>query len=79
MVSAKANYVLDIAWRQGIIATDDLTGKGIYEVVSTPYSQQSRDDKSKRHYGGLSFTYKASNTIHTLTVKGTVQSDTILS
>ena len=79
MVSAKANYVLDIARRQGIIATDDATGKGIYEVVSTPYSQQSRDDKSKRHYGGLGFTYKASNAIHTLTVKGTVQSDTILS
>lgn len=79
MINAKANYVLDIAWRQDIIATDDTTGKGIYEVISTPYSQQSREDKSKRHYGGTSFTYKASNAIHTLTVKGTVDSDTILS
>lgn len=78
MVSAKMNYVLDLAHKQGIIQTDDDTRKGMYSVTTTPRSAQSRDDLSKRHYGGASFTYHASSAIHSLTIHGTVDSDTIL-
>lgn len=78
MVSARINYVLDLAWKQGIIQTNDDTSKGMYEVTTTPRSAQSRDDLSKRHYGGASFTYHASSAIHSLTIHGTVDSDTIM-
>lgn len=78
MVSARINYVLDLAWKQGIIQTNDDTSKGMYEVTTTPRSAQSRDNLSRRHYGGASFTYHASSAIHSLTIHGTVDSDTIM-
>lgn len=66
------------ATNQGIIATK-ITGKGDYTISATSRDEQSKDDLSSRHYGGLSFTYRPSSAIHTVTINGVVQSDTILS
>ena len=79
MIQGVAITVLEQAWEQGIVLTNEANGKGDYTVTATPRSAQSKDDISKRHYGGLSFTYHASGAIHTITVHGTVNSDTILS
>lgn len=78
MIQGVAITVLEQAWEQGIVLTNESNGKGDYTVTATPRSAQSKDDISKRHYGGLSFTYHASGAIHTITVRGTVNSDTIL-
>lgn len=79
MIQGVAITVLEQAWEQGIVLTNEKNGKGDYNVTATPRSAQSASDLSKRHYGGLSFTYHASGAIHTITVHGTVNSDTILS
>lgn len=79
MIQGVAITVLEQAWEQGIVLTNESNGKGDYTVTATPRSAQSKDDISKRHYGGLSFTYHASGAIHTITVHGTLNSDTILS
>lgn len=79
MIQGVAITVLEQAWEQGIVLTNEANGKGDYNVTATPRSAQSANDLSKRHYGGLSFTYHASGAIHTITVHGTVNSDTILS
>ena len=79
MIQGVAITVLEQAWEQGIVLTNEKNGKGDYTVTATPRSAQSKADISKRHYGGLSFTYHASGAIHTITVHGTVNSDTILS
>lgn len=78
MISGVATQVLQQAYEQGIIMTNETNGKGDFTVTATSRSAQSRDDLSKRHYDGLSFTYHASGAIHTITVHGTVNSDTIL-
>ncbi|RVU70037.1 DUF3383 family protein [Lactobacillus xujianguonis] len=67
------------AYNRGIIQEIGETGKGDYVVTTTPREEQSLQDKSKRHYGGASFTYHASSAIHTITVNGVVNSDTIMS
>ena len=77
MISGVATQVLEQAHDQGIILTNDTNGKGDYTVTTTPRSAQSQKDLSQRHYGGLSFTYHAAGAIHTITVHGTVNSDTI--
>lgn len=77
-ISGIATQVMEQAYAQGIILTDELTGKGDYTVTTTPRSEQSQDDLSARHYGGLSFTYHASGAIHTINVHGVVNSDTII-
>lgn len=78
MIQGVAITVLEQAWEQGIVLTNEANGKGDYTVTVTPRSAQSADDLSKRHYAGLSFTYHASGAIHTITVHGTINSDTIL-
>lgn len=78
MIQGVAITVLEQALEQGIVLTNEANGKGDYTVTATPRSAQSKDDISKRHYGGLSFTYHASGAIHTITVHGTINSDTIL-
>ncbi|MCT6866090.1 MAG: DUF3383 domain-containing protein [Lactobacillus panisapium] len=77
MVLATATQVLTKAFEKGIILTD-ANGKADYTVSATPRQQQSAQDLSDRHYGGLSFTYHASGAIHSLTIHGSVNSDTIL-
>lgn len=77
LLSAQVTQVLEQAYQQGIILKNDETGKGEYSVTTTPRSAQSQKDLSARHYGGLSFTYHRSGAIHTVTVQGTVQSDTM--
>ena len=77
MITGVATQVLNRAFEQGIIQAD-ANGKADFSISATPREQQSAQDLSNRHYGGLSFTYHASNAIHTLTIYGTIDSDTIL-
>ena len=77
LVLGAATQVLNKAYEQGIIQAD-VNGKADFSISATPREQQSAQDLSNRHYGGLSFTYHASGAIHTLTVHGTIDSDTIL-
>lgn len=77
-LSGVVTQVLEEAYEQGIILTDPITGKGDYSVDTTSRDEQSQQYISDRHYGGLSFTYHVSGAIHTVTVNGQVQSDTIL-
>ena len=78
MINATITDVLNEAYQKRIIATDDTTGHAMFSVTTTPRSEQSRKDLSARHYGGVSFEYHASSAIHTITVNGTVDSDTII-
>lgn len=78
MINATITEVLNEAYENGIIATDDATGRAMFTVTTAPRSEQSREDLSARHYGGVSFEYHASSAIHTITVNGTVDSDTII-
>lgn len=68
---------LDTGWQQGIILTDDATKKGDFNVTSSDRDAQSLEDLSKRHYGGIQFTYHRSGAIHSATINGLIQSDTI--
>lgn len=68
---------LEKAYAQGIILTNEATGKGDFSVSTSPRSAQKQADISARHYGGITFWYHRSGAIDTVTVKGTVQSDTI--
>lgn len=77
-LSGVVTQVLEQAYEQGIILTNDATGKADYTVTTTSRDEQSQTDLSARHYGGLSFAYHVSGAIHTITVNGQVQSDTIL-
>lgn len=77
MITGVATQVLNRAFEQGIIQAD-ANGKADFSISASPREQQSAQDLSNRHYGGLSFTYHASNAIHTLTIYGTIDSDTIL-
>ena len=76
-LSGVVTQVLEQAYQQGIIQQNEATGKGDYSVTASPRSAQSQVDLSNRHYGGLGFTYHAAGAIHTLTVNGEVDSDTI--
>lgn len=68
---------LDTGWQQGIILTDDATKKGDFNVTSSDRDAQSLEDLSKRHYGGIQFTYHRSGAIHSATINGLIKSDTI--
>ncbi|MGO2858851.1 hypothetical protein LASUN_13010 [Lentilactobacillus sunkii] len=70
---------LDTAWQQGIVLTDDATKKGDFHVEASDRNAQSLQDLSKRHYGGIQFWYHRSGAIHSATINGVVQSDTITS
>lgn len=78
MILATGTQVLEQAYEQGIILTDEVSSKGDYSITASPRSAQSAADLSNRHYGGLSFKYHMSGAIHTITVYGTVDSDTII-
>lgn len=85
-LAAICSQVLQQAYEQRIILEQEVydsntgetqsTGRGDFSVTATPRSAQSQKDLSARHYGGLTFTYHRSGAIHTVTVHGTVQSDT---
>lgn len=77
LLRAQVNDTLETAYKQGIILEDEAKKRGDYSVTATPRSEQSVKDLSDRHYGGISFTYHRSGAIHSVTVHGTVQSDTI--
>lgn len=78
LLRAKVTQILQEAHEREIIATDDETGRGVYKVNAAPKSSQTKQDISKRHYEGLSFTFETSSAVHSVTVHGTVDSDTIL-
>lgn len=77
MVLATGTQVLNEASERGIILNDD-NGKPEFTITASGRDQQSAQDLSDRHYGGLSFTYHASSAIDSITVHGVVNSDTIL-
>lgn len=78
MIVACLTQVMNEAYNRQIIMTDEETGRGMFKITATPRSEQSREDLSNRHYGGITFEYHASSAIHTITVNGAVDSDTIL-
>lgn len=77
LISSQVNMVLAQAVSFGIIKIDDKTGNGIYTVTTSPRSEQSQKDLSDRHYGGISYEYQRSGAIDTVTVKGTIDADTL--
>lgn len=77
MILSVARQVLNQAHEMGIIQSDD-NGKADFTITATPRGQQSAEDLSNRHYGGIRFTYHAAGAIHSLTVQGSIDSDTIL-
>ena len=78
MIVATLTQVMNEAYNRQIIMNNPTTGRGMFSITATPRSAQSRDDLSSRHYGGISFEYHASSAIHTITVNGSVDSDTIM-
>lgn len=78
MIGAVLTEVMNKAYEMGIIMTDDATGRAMFTVTTTPREQQSQKHLSERFYDGASFEYHASSAIHTITVNGTVDSDTVL-
>ncbi|RVU70163.1 DUF3383 family protein [Lactobacillus xujianguonis] len=78
MILATGTQVLEEAHERGIIRTNETNGKADYTITATPRSEQSMQDLSDRHYSGLSFRYHVQGAIHTITVNGIVDSDTIM-
>lgn len=68
---------LNTGFAQGIILTDEATKKGDFSFQASDRDAQSLTDLSKRHYGGIQFTYHRSGAIHSATINGLVKSDTI--
>ncbi len=77
MILATGTQVLNAASERGIILNDE-NGKPDFTITASGRDQQSVQDLSNRHYGGLNFTYHASSAIDSITVHGVVNSDTIL-
>lgn len=77
MILATGTQVLNEASERGIILNDE-NGKPDFTITASGRNQQSAQDLSNRHYGGLNFTYHASSAIDSITVHGVVNSDTIL-
>lgn len=77
MILATGTQVLNKASERGIILNDE-NGKPDFTITASGRDQQSAQDLSNRHYGGLNFTYHASSAIDSITVHGVVNSDTIL-
>ena len=77
MILATGTQVLNAASERGIILNDE-NGKPEFKITTSGRDQQSAQDLSNRHYGGLNFTYHASSAIDSITVHGVVNSDTIL-
>lgn len=77
MFLATATQVMNQAYEQGIVQTT-AQGKPDFTVTALPREQQSVQNLSDRQYDGLRFSYHASGAVHSLTVQGTVNSDTLL-
>lgn len=77
MILATGTQVLNRAYEQGIIA-NTADGKPDFTISASSREEQSAQDRSDRHYGGISFAYHASSAVHSLTVHGSVNSDTIM-
>lgn len=77
LLTGIVSNTLQTGYEQGIILTDEATKKGDFSVSATDRDAQSLEDLSKRHYGGISFTYHRSGAIHSATINGLVMSDTI--
>lgn len=77
LVRSVVTEVLSKAWEQGIIMTDEASGKGAYKVDAASRASQSAQDISARKYNGISFSYHRAGAIHSIKINGTIQSDTI--
>ncbi|MHA3065650.1 DUF3383 family protein [Lacticaseibacillus saniviri] len=71
-LEATATAVMLQATANGVILINDKTGAGEYTVTAKPRAETSAEDIAQRHYSGLSFTYRRSGAIHSVTVRGTV-------
>ncbi|WP_439646763.1 hypothetical protein [Lacticaseibacillus saniviri] len=60
------------ATANGVILINDKTGAGEYTVTAQSRDNTSAEDIAQRHYSGLSFSYRRSGAIHSVTVRGTV-------
>lgn len=67
-----ATGVLSDAFGQGIIDTDDETGKGVYTVTALERVDLDPQDIADRAYRGLSWTAKLTGAIDTVYIHGTI-------
>lgn len=72
LLRGRVEIALERAYQLEIIATDDATGRGAYEVNAKKRSEQSASDISQRMYTGLSFKYVQAGAIHDIVVSGSI-------
>lgn len=72
-IKAVANQVLTQATTNGIVLKDDKGNGGIFTVTTVSRDDTPIEDIIARTYNGMSFTYKRSGAIHSITVHGMVQ------
>lgn len=75
-IQSAIELVLMAAANNGIIATDDKTGRPAYVVAATTRSNQSTSDVKTRTYRGASFKYVQAGAVHNIVVSGQI-ADTI--
>ncbi|WP_239256686.1 DUF3383 family protein [Listeria ilorinensis] len=73
LLQSEVKTVLEEAYKNGIIDTDDATGEGNYTITAAQRSDLKAEDISKRVYKGLSFYYKRAGAIHEVDVYGTIE------
>ncbi|CAK1228360.1 DUF3383 family protein [Fructobacillus tropaeoli] len=71
-IQSAIDLVLMSAANNGIIATDDKTGRPAYVVTATPRSSQSSSDVHTRTYRGAAFKYVQAGAIHNIVVSGQI-------
>ncbi|MGN8233234.1 DUF3383 family protein [Priestia flexa] len=71
LLDSAANTVLQRAFNQGIIAVD-ADGNPVFTVSTLSADEIPDEERAKRIYNGLSFSYKQSGGIHGANVKGQI-------
>ncbi|EUJ24763.1 hypothetical protein PGRAN_02670 [Listeria grandensis FSL F6-0971] len=72
LLQSELTSVLDEAFLNGIVDSDDETGQANYSVTAMQRSELKAEDILARKYKGLRFRYKRSGAIHSATVSGTI-------
>lgn len=72
LLKTVATGVLEDAFGQGIVDTDDDTGKGVYTVTALERADLDPQDIADRAYRGLSWTAKLAGAIDTVYIHGTI-------
>lgn len=71
-VRATVDTLLNEAWVNGIIATDDATNQARYTVDMVGLSGLKQDDINDRSYKGVSFEYYANGAIDSIAITGQI-------